>query len=96
MARYSNTSKGKTRITQKRIKSHSKYNTTIYDTIPLSNNDLYVISQEGDRFDNLAFQFYKDESLWWYIAKANNLKTMNIPTGTSLRIPNTIEYAKGS
>ena len=28
-------------------------------------------------------------------ANTNNLSTMNIPAGTSLRIPNNIEFAKG-
>ena len=95
MARYSNTTTSKSKPTQIRINSVNKYNTTIYDTIPLRNDDLYVIATEGDRLDNLAFKFYKDPSLWWYIGKANNLKTMNIPAGTSLRIPTTIQYAKG-
>ena len=69
--------------------------TTLYDIIPESDNDTYVISQYGDRLDLLAYQYYGDTSLWWYIAKANGLKVMVIPTGTSLRIPGSIQYAKG-
>ena len=69
--------------------------TTIYDIIPESDNDTYVISQYGDRLDLLAYQYYGDTSLWWYIAKANGLKVMVIPTGTSLRIPGSTQYAKG-
>ena len=60
---------------------------TIYPEIPEKNSDMYFIAQEGDRLDNLAQRFYKNAALWWYIARANNLKTMNVPAGTSLRIP---------
>ena len=49
----------------------------------------------GDRLDHLAHQFYGDVSLWWYIAKANNLKFMTVPTGISLRIPGSTNYAIG-
>ena len=37
-----------------------KKDTTIYSKIPESNDDLWVMSQHGDRFDALAFQYYKD------------------------------------
>ena len=71
------------------------YRTTIYSSIPETDSDIYVITQHGDRLDNIAFQFYGDQSLWWYIAKANNLTFMTIPIGTSLRIPATTNYAIG-
>ena len=71
------------------------YSTTIYNKVEEKNNDSYFISQEGDRCDNLAFRFYNDASLWWFIARVNNLKTMNIPTGTSLRIPASTKDAEG-
>ena len=58
-------------------------------------NVLHIISTDGDRLDNLAFQFYGDPNLWWYIAKANNLTSMNIPAGTSMRIPPSSEGAIG-
>ena len=88
MARYENT-----KLTKKNnIVSN---NTTIYSDIPESDNDIYIITQYGDRLDLLAHQYYNDTSLWWYIAKANNLKIMNIPEGTSLRIPGSTTYATG-
>ena len=71
------------------------YATTIYDVVPERDDDMYFISTMGDRCDNLAHRFYGDPNLWWFIARVNNLKTMNIPAGTSLRIPTTIEKAKG-
>ena len=71
-------------------------NTTIYNSIPKEDGDVYVITTIGDRLDNLANQFYGDINLWWYIAKANNLKFMTIPVGTRLRIPATIQHAIGT
>mgnify|MGYP003119431080 FL=1 len=89
MSRYDNT-----KIKIKDLKQG--YLTTLYDRVPFSNSDLYVISQEGDRLDTLANQFYGDSTLWWYIANANNLNKINLEPGTSLRIPANLEAAKGS
>ena len=44
----------------------------IYPEVPLSEDDYYVISTGGDRYDTLAQQFYNDHTLWWIIASANN------------------------
>ena len=71
------------------------YRTTIFNRIPKSDDDLYVISQYGDRLDLLAYQFYGDVTLWWYIARANNLFTLNIPSSMQLRIPGSTKYAQG-
>jgi len=71
------------------------YDTTIYKTVPEKDDDMYFISTAGDRCDNLAFRFYGDPNLWWFIARVNELKTMNIPPGKSLRIPTSTEKAKG-
>ena len=75
---------------------YMRYMTTYYDEIPMSNNDIYVITQESDRLDLLAHQFYNDATLWWYIAHANNLKFMNLTKGQTIRIPSTLDFAKGS
>ena len=75
----------KTKIRKENKKSY--YATTILSKVDELNSDQYFIAQEGDRCDNLANRFYGDSSLWWFIAKVNNLTTMNIPAGTSLRIP---------
>ena len=98
MARYENTKIKRGKVIRGRYPK--PYNiisigTTIYSSIPESDDDIFVITQLGDRLDNLAFQFYGDQGLWWYIAKANNLMFMTIPVGTSLRIPATIQYAIG-
>lgn len=64
-----------------------------YPNIPLSENDIYVITTVGDRLDSLAFSYYNDSTLWWIIAMANNNATKGAlyPTpGTQLRIPTDI------
>ena len=98
MPRYEDTNIRRKNI-RNNVKNRGKhglaYDTTIYGKVPERNDDLHVIATEGDRCDNLAFQFYGDSRLWWYIAQTNNLSSMNIPAGTSLRIPASTEYAKG-
>ena len=87
MSRYRNT-----RIERKKNKSY--YKTTIFDKVPKSDNDIYVITQYGDRLDLLANQFYGDVGLWWYIARANNLNSVLVPENIQLRIPGSTQYAK--
>jgi len=61
----------------------------IYPEIPLSDQDYYVISTGGDRYDTLAQQFYSDHTLWWIIASANNSEraSVMVEPGVQLRIP---------
>ena len=64
--------------------------TTKYPDIPLSFNDIYVYTDEGDRFDILAQQYYQDSSLWRLISAANPQLTqmsMYPPLGIQIRIP---------
>jgi nucleoid-associated protein YgaU len=88
MARYENTGK-----LNKNNKTY--YTTTVYKKVNEKNTDSYFIAQDGDRCDNLANRFYGDSTLWWFIARVNNLTTNNIPAGTSLRIPANIQDAEG-
>jgi hypothetical protein len=66
------------------------YKSKAYPNIPLSENDVYVITTVGDRLDSLAYSYYNDVNLWWVISSANNNITKGsmfpIP-GTQLRIP---------
>ena len=96
MDRYEKTKMGMSKKTHKRKQIFNKYKTTIYDKIPLSNSDIHLITTVGDRLDLLAQQFYGDSTLWWYIAQANNLSTLNLSPGSSIRIPKTLKYAKGT
>lgn len=66
------------------------YATSRYPEIPLSANDIYVYTSQGDRYDLLALNYYGDSSLWWVIAVANpniSLGTLVIPEGVQIRIP---------
>lgn len=68
------------------------FRTTRYPKIPVSLNDLYIVATETDYLDSLAYKFYKDSTLWWVIAQANNIKaTLKAPTGIQIRIPRNIE-----
>lgn len=73
------------------VKPKARFYTTVrYPEVPLSENDIYVITTAGDRLDLLANQYYRDSSLYWVIAIANNNLTKNslyIPEGTQIRIP---------
>lgn len=57
--------------------------------ISRSSMDIYIISRDGDRLDNLAYEYYEDVSQWWVLAHANSLGkgTMDIPPGMRIRIP---------
>jgi nucleoid-associated protein YgaU len=61
-----------------------------FDTV----EDTRIISQEGDRLDLLAKEYYGDETFWFVIARSNNLGkgTMVIPPGTIVRIPYYTDY----
>jgi phage tail protein X len=66
------------------------YVTSRYPEVPLSENDIYVYTTQGDRYDILALNYYGDSSLWWIIAIANpnvDLMTLVIPEGAQIRIP---------
>lgn len=86
MYRYQNISQ--TKIDGKRV-----YQTTKYPEISLSEDDIYVTTVQGDRFDVLALQYYQDESLWWVISVANGTLKQNSllpPEGIQLRIPSNV------
>lgn len=92
MNRYQN-------IPQIKINNKPLYQTVKYPEIPLSVNDTYVYTTQGDRFDTLASQYYQDQSLWWVISIANTAvagtslpsdlpqDSLVIPEGIQIRIP---------
>lgn len=63
--------------------------TTNYPDIPISDSDIYIISNETDYLDTLAYKYYKDPSLWFLIALANNIGKgrLSVEPGLQLRIP---------
>ena len=53
-------------------------------------SDLFhmVTDTDSKRIDLIAWKYYKDVRLWWIIAEVNNIiKPLEIPVGTTLRIP---------
>lgn len=91
MGRYSyNKKKRATNVDQvdprfnKQIKT-----TTIIPKITTKTTDNVIIASTIDRLDNLANRFYKDRTLWWVIAAANNLPgdSLFVEPGTQLIIP---------
>ena len=62
---------------------------SVYPDIPVTEDDIYIITTGGDRYDTLALQFYADSSLWWVIAAANTSKkdSIMVKPGVQLRIP---------
>ena len=89
MARYSRTN------IIKSTEGKRFYDAKIYPEIPRSNNDLYVITAFGDRYDLLANRYYKNPSLWWVISSANPeyIGSLYPPIGVQLRIPADISIA---
>ena len=88
MRRYSN-------IEIKKTENGKRYYKTVrYPEIPKSVSDIYIVGQAGDRIDLLAQKYYNDITLWWIIARANNIGKgdLVVPLGKQLRIPtNTIK-----
>lgn len=77
----------------KETKSKKRYlESTIYPKIAPTDNDIYIITEMGDRLDILANKYYQNPSMWWVIATANNLNDANfyIEPGTQLRIPSNV------
>tara|TARA_R110002167_G_scaffold199886_2_gene403208 strand:- start:1179 stop:1484 length:306 start_codon:yes stop_codon:yes gene_type:complete len=87
------------RIENIRIKRNSDnkkyYKPLKYPEIPLSINDIYVITTDGDRLDSLAYQFYKNTDYWWIISNANpniiRRDSFILKPGLEIRIPQEIQ-----
>lgn len=76
-------------INDRKIKTKEVLKTQIIPQIATMESDIFIYTTYGQRLDQLAYKYYDDASLWWYIAKANNLGkgTWAIKPGTVLRIP---------
>ena len=68
-----------TNVKTKRLATGKRVLTTVIPrTIEKRDDDIYIITQETDRLDLLAQQFYGESKLWWIIAQANNINGANI------------------
>jgi len=80
------------------IKTNKKgkrvFRPTMYPKIPIQDSDVFIYPKFGDRLDTLAQKYYEDTSLWWIIAKANNLDTAEIglEVDKQIRIPLNITF----
>ena len=69
------------------------YKPTIVPNIPIKDTDIFVYPLYGDRFDTLAQRYYEDPTLWWIIAKANEINNGKVSPDPELklRIPTQID-----
>ena len=78
-------------IEQYRENSKRYFKYIKYPNIPLSINDIYAVTVDGDRLDLIADQFYNDVDLWWIITTANpdiiRRDSFNLKPGLQIRIP---------
>ena len=83
MKRYAYTQVGKDKD------NNRVYKPTLYPKIDIDDKDIFITSRDGDRLDLLAYKFYKDVSMWWVIAVANDITgaTFTVEPGTEIRIP---------
>lgn len=67
------------------------YNSILLPYIEPVDSDILIITEEDDRLDLLANQFFGDSQLWWVIATYNNLTDIDtkLEPGLQLRIPAT-------
>ena len=65
------------------------FSSTLYPTIERSFEDIYIVANESDRLDLLAYKYYNNTKYWWIIAQANALGKggFHITPGTQIRIP---------
>lgn len=84
MSRYKSTIIKKDKYTNNRV-----LRVTEYPKIPASEIDIVYYTRDDDSFMGLANKFYKDQTLWWVIARANGPYTGNFKfeAGSKLIIP---------
>ena len=55
-----------------------------------------IIMEEGKRLDQIAGESYGDAGYWWVIAAASGIGWgMQVPPGTLVKIPNSLEKVIG-
>ena len=69
--------------------------TTHFQNVPPSNNDIWIIAKKYERLDLLAHRYYGKRELWWIIAIANKdiirRDSYALKPGLEIRIPINIE-----
>lgn len=74
------------KVTEERVLMKKE---TIFPEIPLSEDDIYIETVAGDRYDLLALEFYNDQELWFILAALDTefRGSLNVKPGRQLRIP---------
>ena len=54
-----------------KVENSTIFRSTVYPSIPHSENDIYIITRDSDRLDLLANKYYGTPNLWWILAQAN-------------------------
>ena len=82
-------------ISKRKSNNKSYYLNLKYPEIPLSINDIYIITTVGDRLDTLADKFLGNVNLWWIITTANpdviRRDSFNLKPGMEIRIPDNVQ-----
>jgi hypothetical protein len=88
MARYNSTS-----ISRDKRRKFRVYKPTIYPSIPMKDSDIFIAPIVGEKLENLAHRYYSDFTLWWIIAKANNITDTTVISNKlkRVRIPTEIQ-----
>jgi hypothetical protein len=77
---------------KKRYDGKRFYSSPNLPVIQQTAQDIYIIANESTRLDVLAYEYYRDASYWWIIAKANNIGFgYSVEAGKQIRIPTNIE-----
>tara|TARA_B100000131_G_scaffold252941_1_gene246907 strand:+ start:1484 stop:1777 length:294 start_codon:yes stop_codon:yes gene_type:complete len=80
-------------VERKRDKNGNRYLTpSSVPNIPIKDTDIFIYPIFGDRLDTIANRYYNDSTLWWIIAKANNIGEgkIGLDMEKKLRIPTQI------
>lgn len=77
-------------INRRSVEGKNVKQTSIYPEVTSSEEDYYVITSMGDRYDILSKQFYGTVDYWWVIASNNphaRRDTLFLEPGLQIRIP---------
>ncbi len=92
MSRYENIKK------QKSESGINYFTNNTYPEVPHNEDDIYIITTQWERLDNLAEKFYGNPYDYWIISIANpqiiNFGSIYVPSGKQLRIPVDINEIK--
>jgi len=78
----------KTRVTSDKIR---KDETFILESIPLSDDDIFIEITPSTPLTHIASEYYDDPSMWRIIAKVNNISGVFCKNAKTVRIPTNVK-----